>query len=412
MILVLNDVKKVVLDTSYIMNNYEDLSELFNFYDVIINIVTLKELDKLKNDRDANRAFMARESIKAIYKYSKLFTYDLDSSICEELKNDNLIYTNNDDIIISCAIRNDAAVITEDIGFIVKSKALNLNVLNIEKNKDKYTGFVQIKMCDEQIAEFYSNLDKNIYDLLTNEYIFIYDKDGYCIDTRKWDGESFVEIYSKGIKTQFFGDKLSAKDEFQRAVIDSIITNPITVVSGIMGTGKSLLSLAASFKLIETGKFDRIIVMFNPSKARGASEMGYYSGDTVEKALQNNIGNMLSTKLANKEQLMQFIEDDRIRLVSMADCRGMEVREGEIMYITEAQNTTADLIKLCISRSAVGSKIIVDGDFNSQVDSIIFEGKNNGMRRVINHLKGKPYFGFVELQNVYRSEWAEDISKI
>ena len=101
-----------------------------------------------------------------------------------------------------------------------------------------------------------------------------------------------------------------------------------------------------------------------------------------------------------------LIQQDRIRLVSMADVRGMEVRDNEILYISEAQNTSIELLKLCLSRASSECKIIIEGDYNSQVDSYLFDGSSNGMKRAIDVLTGKEEFGYIDLPNIWRSKIA------
>ena len=152
--------------------------------------------------------------------------------------------------------------------------------------------------------------------------------------------------------------------------------------------------------------------MFNPTKARGASDMGYYSGDATEKALQNSIGSILTTKFGDRFAVDLLLQQDRIRLVSMADVRGMEVRDNEILYITECQNTSVELLKLCLSRASSECKIVIEGDYNSQVDSYLFDGNSNGMKRAIDVLKGEEEFGYVCLPNVWRSRIASLVDKL
>ena len=147
--------------------------------------------------------------------------------------------------------------------------------------------------------------------------------------------------------------------------------------------------------------------MFNPSKARGTSDLGAYKGSFIDKAMQNSIGNILNTKFGDRYIVDSLLQKEKLKLVSMADCRGMEIKDSEILWITEAENTTVDLIRLCLSRASSGAKIIIEGDYEYQTDSYLFDGNNNGLRRVIHKLKGHEEFGCVQLQNVWRSKIAE-----
>ena len=195
-------------------------------------------------------------------------------------------------------------------------------------------------------------------------------------------------------------------------VIDSILTNTMTAISGKAGSGKSLLSLYTAMYLIESGKYDRLVILTNPIKTAMAADIGYYSGDMVEKLMQNSIGNILTTKFGDKFIVDTLLQNGKLKLVSMADVRGMEIKDNEILYITECQNTNSELLKLCLSRASQGCKIIIEGDYDTQVDSFNFQGGNNGMKKVIDLLKGNELFGFVKLKNIYRSKIANLVDKL
>ena len=189
--------------------------------------------------------------------------------------------------------------------------------------------------------------------------------------------------------------------------MDSIINNTLTAVSGKAGSGKSLISLATIMSLVENGKYDRFVTLFNPIKARGTADLGYYAGDFLSKAMLNSVGNILTTKFGDRYAIDILLSQNKLKLVSMADCRGMEIMDNEILYIPEAENTTIDMMKLCLSRVSSGAKVIIEGDPESQVDSYQYEGKNNGLMRVIEKFKDKKEFGYIQLQNVWRSKIAE-----
>jgi predicted ribonuclease YlaK len=164
--------------------------------------------------------------------------------------------------------------------------------------------------------------------------------------------------------------------------------------------------------LIESGKYDRLVILFNPTKTRGSTEMGYYSGSLIEKAMSSSIGNILTTKFGDRFAVDLLLQQNKIRLIPMSDCRGMEINDNEILFITECQNTSIDLLKLCLSRASQGCKIFLEGDYHTQVDDRCFENSNNGMKRAIDVLKGEDIFGYVELKNVYRSKIASLVEKL
>jgi predicted ribonuclease YlaK len=296
---------------------------------------------------------------------------------------------------------------------IVGKSVFGLQVEGINSTKDvEYKGFKELTLSDDEMSYFYSHIRENTYELLINEYLIIKNDKEEIVDTYRWDGETYSTLYKKPIRSMAFGDKLKPKDTYQSLAIDSLMRNTITAISGKAGSGKSLLSLMVAMHLIESNKYDRLVVMFNPTKTRGASDLGFYSGSFIDKAMQNSIGQILTTKFGDRYAVDVMLQQEKIKLVSMADARGMEIRDNEILYITECQNTSVELLKLCLSRASSGCKIMIEGDYNSQVDSYIFDGSKNGMKRVIEVLKGEDIFGYVELQNVHRSKIAELVDKM
>ena len=68
-------------------------------------------------------------------------------------------------------------------------------------------------------------------------------------------------------------------DPYQELAMDSLKYNQITLLKGPAGTGKSLLSLAYLFKLLEENKIDRIIIFCNTVATAGSAKLGFYPGD-------------------------------------------------------------------------------------------------------------------------------------
>lgn len=403
-------------DTNGLLNL---LDKAFNS-EFVCSSKSLEEIEHIKvSDRkDQEIKYKARKLIRLLDENKDKYDVVIPNNITFEILNNFQLEKTPDNIIMACAYdynKNCKPItfISDDI--CCKVLARNIFDLDVEgisnNNYVEYKGFKEVVLNETEMAYFYSNLKTNIYDLLINEYLIIKNSDGGIVDTYRWNGEDNLSLYKKPIKSMAFGDKLKPKDIYQSMVIDSIIHNTITAISGKAGSGKSLLSLMCAMYLIETGKYDRLVVMFNPSKTRGASDMGFYSGDFIDKAMQNSIGQILTTKFGDRYAVDLLIEQEKLKLVSMADARGMEIRPNEILYITECQNTSTELLKLCLSRASANCKIIIEGDFTSQVDSYLFDGNGNGMKRAINVLKGEDIFGYVELQNIWRSKLAELVDK-
>lgn len=404
-------------DTSAILYNPEALEE----EPFLTSSVVIQELENIKASKTKTEDVRAaaRAAARFFYRHSG-YSVVVRSTQHEDILAECKLPVTNDNLILAAAyahqIQNE-----DEIEFVTNDIVMGLVAEYIFKLKttfvsdsvhDTYRGFKCVRMSEEEMAHFYERLDENTYELLRNEYIVVCTEDGDVADILKWDGEHMAAIHKKSLKTLAFGDKIRPRDCYQYMAVDSILSNTVSVISGKAGSGKSLISLVTAMYMIENGKYDRLIILFNPTSVRGASKLGYYSGDMVEKAMQTSIGNVLTTKFGDRYAVDALIKQDKIRLVSMADMRGFEVRDNEILYITEAQNTSTDLLKLCLSRASQNAKIIIEGDYSNQVDDALFEGRNNGMRRAIEVLKGEEIFGCVELQNVWRSKIAELVERM
>lgn len=395
-------------DTCSIMEDSGDLS------DVVISSVTIQELEHIKtsNSKSEDVRAKARRAVKNIRKYKvETIIYNPDWDI--ELLGMGLEDNNDNKIIISCSKANCDVFYTEDyLCELIASKIFNFETKRVRDDiTDEYKGFIEVEDSDERTFDIYEPEDgicKNSFNLITNQYVNVM-RDGESIEAFRWNGSGYSKVPNGKIKSMYFGD-IKPKDIYQKMVIDSINNNTLTCISGKAGSGKSMLSLACGMELVEKGKYDRIVVLFNPCSVRGATQLGYYQGSLIEKALQSNIGNVLITKFGDRYAVENLISQGKLKLVPMVDCRGMEIRDNEILYITEAENMTVDMMKICLSRASQFAKIIVEGDYK-QIDNRIFM-VDNGMSRLVDKIKGEDCFGYVQLQNVWRSKIATLMDKL
>ena len=406
--------KKKFYDTNAIL----DLQDKMFEYDFCISSISLQEMENIKTSgrKDEETKYKARKALHLLDenkdKYEVvIYTTAMENYIIEK----QLEVTPDTKIIASCAFSRgllpqdtDFVFVTNDIACkMIASKIFDLEVESIGENKlDEYKGFIEKSLSEKDMAYFYENNSENMFGLLINQYLILKDEKDEIVDAYRWSGTQHEPLFKRNIQSLYF-DKLKSKDIYQSCAIDSLMNCTITAITGKAGSGKSLLALMSAMYLIEKGKYDRIVVMFNPTKTRGASDMGFYSGDFIDKAMQNSIGQILTTKFGDRYAVDLLLSQNKLKLVSMADCRGMEISDSEILWITESQNTSIDLIKLCLSRISSGAKVFIEGDYLSQVDSNVFDGNNNGLKRMIDVFKGHEEFGYVQLQNVWRSKIAE-----
>lgn len=278
-----------------------------------------------------------------------------------------------------------------------------------DRSLEHYSGYLEVELSDEEIAELYANPGGNDFGLLINQYLIVYNKAGELVDAFRWTSEGLVAIRTKTLKSKYFGEIKPCKgDIYQRLVIDSFTNNQVTMVRGPAGTGKSLLSLGYLFSQLEKHVISKIIVFCNTPKTMNSVGLGFYPGTKNEKLLDSSIGNMLSAKLGGQFAVEQLIAQDKIELLPLSDLRGFDTTGMNCaVYITEAQNMDIELMKLALQRIGEDSICIIDGDYDTQVDLSQYAGMNNGMRRASEVFRGQDLYGEVELKNIYRARIAD-----
>ena len=403
--------KEVILDTNVLLDGIN----LSQFSKVFLPITVVEELDKIKHKSEGELNYKARRAIRQI-KESDNIEYKLDCSYSLPIwldcnSPDNKILGFAKEIV---TVNPDVILLSNDYNLIVKSQALGLPCKMFEcenKNIEKYTGCHIIEMTENELANWYNDKIKtNLWNLNINEYLLL-SINNEIVDKYRWTLTGFKGIAKKDYKSMMFGN-LKPKDIYQELCIDSLHNNQFTAITGKPGSGKSLISLMYVMWALQNQKYDSCVIMYNPTKVRGAVDMGYYSGNSVEKGMQQFIGNMLITKFGDKSIVNTLISQEKIRLIPMADSRGMEVSDNQILYITECQNTTPDLLKICLSRCSKDAKIIIEGDPYQQVDKVDYVGKNNGLLKAIEIFKNEDIFGCVHLPNVWRSRIADLADKM
>lgn len=388
--------------------NLQDKAFTERFY---VSDITLQELEKIKDD--------PKTPIDLKIKVKHLgHLFEENNGLYEIVVWDgNAEHANarNDFKIIDCAIQLQEANYVEKVKFIsddlwARLIAHDVYGFDVEKSQEivktpEYLGYKEVWLSEEEMADFYSAIGttENKFELLDNQYLIVCDDSGIPVDGYRWHGK-YEPLFKKSTKSMYF-DKVKPKDIYQQCVIDSIMNNTITAITGKAGSGKSLLSLMAAMYLVEKGEFNRLVILYNPVKVRGAVDIGYFPGSSNEKMLSGSLGNQLNSKFGDRFAIDRLMSENKLLIVSMGDCRGMEIGK-EILYIPEAENTSVDLMKICLTRASSDAKIIIEGDWQSQVDSWHFEGDNNGLKRVIDAFKGNEEFGCMTLKNIWRSKIA------
>lgn len=390
----------------------------------VLSSTTLSELEHIKTskNKDEEIKYSARKVIHLLDENTDKYEVVIFTTDVDQFMKGYQVFDSPDNEIIACAKyyekKNNVAIdfVTNDICCKVIAKEIfGLNVQSLEDDfDDKYTGFVEKELSEEQMAYFYEHLQDNSYGLITNQYLIIKDLKGNVVDKFRWDGYEYQNVKFPTIKSTFFGSvKPYNGDIYQQMVLNSLSYNQITMIKGVAGTGKSYLAIGFMMHLLEKKKIDKIVIFCNTVATANSAKLGYYPGSKDEKLLDSSIGNMLAAKLGDSFGLEQMVSQGKIELLPMSDVRGFDTSGmNAAVYITEAQNMDISLMKLALQRIGEDCICIIDGDYNTQVDMSQYAGFNNGMRRMSEVFRGQDFYGEVELQNIYRSKIAEVAEKM
>lgn len=413
--------KEVILDTNILMGTKKASNLIEEFKDaksLCVTLGTVRELDRLKM-AEGKKGFEARSALRMLREYEDVFdVIDTDNSEMPSVDPKTV----DGDIITyatfgSMLSKHNPVVVTNDLSMSTISKANGVETVQYNEPSDSFRPGFHIEEIGEQLK------DKNITEILddikdeikVNEYfvglVFEYPKYYYkCTDYGKF--ERLTKDYC--IRSSQLGNyKPKGIDTAQYLAFDMLGQHDISLLTGPAGSGKTLLCLAKQFEMLEKGLIDKITVFVNPEKARGAKTLGFYKGDRNLKLMQESIGGILATKLGGgPEEVMALVEAGKLEVIPVSDIRGYEVNENSSLFITEAQNLTKDLMKLALQRAGEGVKIFIEGDPNTQLDSWMYEGDNNGMLRLIEVFSGSETFGNIALQSIYRSDVAELAEKM
>jgi phosphate starvation-inducible PhoH-like protein len=193
-----------------------------------------------------------------------------------------------------------------------------------------------------------------------------------------------------------FGKKtLAPKTINQRRYIDAIERHDLTFGIGPAGTGKTYLAVAMAVSALLNKKVSRI-VLTRPAVEAG-EKLGFLPGTLQEKIdpylrpLYDALFEMIET-----EKVEKLLERSVIEVAPIAFMRGRTLNDCFII-MDEAQNSTAEQMKMILTRQGFNSKMVVTGDL-TQID--LPPGRTCGLLNATEVLRGVEGISFVQFEEV------------
>ena len=198
------------------------------------------------------------------------------------------------------------------------------------------------------------------------------------------------------------------KTPSQRLYIEAIQKHDLVIGIGPAGTGKTYLAMAMALGALTRKEVSRIILA-RPAVEAG-ERLGFLPGDMFAKVhpylrpLYDALYSMMDVERANR-----LIERGDIEMAPLAFMRGRTLNDAFVI-LDEAQNATAEQMKMFLTRLGFNSKAIITGDI-TQVD--LPPDRTSGLIQVTEILRSVQGIKFVYFheRDIVRHRLVQDIIK-
>jgi PhoH-like ATPase len=462
-----NSQRLFVLDTNVLMH---DPSALFRFqeHDIFIPMVVLEELDagkkgmsevarntrqvsrfldELINDEDSeaienglalNKIHFSNGTISSqgrMFLQTQTLANELPSSLPGKNTDNSILSTT-----LSLRQRHPDKVITlvsKDINLRIKARVLGIHTEDYYNDKVLDDANLLYKGIDALPDNFW---DKNASNLSSWQkdsdtfYKFATATLGECYPQQCLFSEE-VENFEALVKDvneeeitlrvahDYHREKhnvwgINARNREQNFALNLLMDPDIDLVTltGVAGTGKTLLTVAAGLQQTVEEKRYREIIMTRVTVPVG-EDIGFLPGTEEEKmtpwmgALLDNLEVLTNTE--NNGEWERAATADlltkRIKIRSLNFMRGRTFMNRYVI-VDEAQNLTSKQLKTLITRIGPGSKIVCLGNIG-QIDTPYLTETTSGLTYVVDRFKQWRYSGHITLQRGERSRLADFASE-
>ena len=191
-----------------------------------------------------------------------------------------------------------------------------------------------------------------------------------------------LDIPLSGVTVTSSGKEIGPKTSGQREYVEAIKAYDIVFGVGPAGTGKTYLAMACAVEALKKQEVRRIILTRQAIEA--GESLGFLPGDLHEKIspylrpLYDALYDMMEA-----ERIEKYIETGIIEVAPLAYMRGRTLNDAFII-LDEAQNCTAEQMKMFLTRLGFDSKAVITGDMTQ---SDLPQGKPIGLLQAQDILK-------------------------
>lgn len=278
-----------------------------------------------------------------------------------------------------------------------------------------YTGFRTFEVDGQLIEDLHLDGKIILWDnrLATHPNLYIELRD---VSKDKHTALGRVDHTSKVIE-KISSKKVSGiepRNREQVFAMDTLMDPSITVavLTGIAGSGKTLVSLAAAMELIDKRVYDKVML------TKPMSEVGKYKLGALPGHLDEKFHPYLLNYMTNLEQFVggryavrDLMEQSKFDIVPLQLIRGASFNKC-LVLADECQVLGHTEILTLGSRIGEGSKIVILGDLNQRDEKIAKD--KTGIYKLMNDqkIKESPLAATIELQKCERSPTSRLFSSI
>lgn len=295
----------------------------------------------------------------------------------------------------------------------------------MKKPKDIYTG-VQVINNVTQMEAFYTlgklTLDQfPDIDFKPNQFIVL--KGGNqqsALGVVR--GNYLIQIDEKNLKMS--GIKPKNKEQVFVSHMFRNMGLDLNIITGLAGSGKTLLAMAHAFDELKRGTFKKIVLA--KSLAPVGREVGFLKGDLQSKVLPwlgsfydnlEVIGipdyeiDIVTPGQDNNDMFSKKFEKPRykVEISPITFIQGRSISNA-IIIIDEVQNLSVNIVKQILTRPANNSKVILLGDLEQIFEKGVSR-EDNGLYSTIMNGQDVDFIGSIHMLKSERSrlaQWASD----
>lgn len=217
-------------------------------------------------------------------------------------------------------------------------------------------------------------------------------------------GQGKLDADEFSIKTRY--KLIRPRGANQTDYLKNINKHDLAFGVGPAGTGKTYLAVAAAIDALESEQVRRIVLV-RPAVEAG-ERLGFLPGDMSQKVdpylrpMYDALFDMMGA-----DKVTSLIERNVIEIAPLAFMRGRSLNESFVI-LDEAQNTSAEQMKMFLTRIGFGSRAVVTGDI-TQID--LPNSQESGLKNAIRILDnvGDIAFTFFTPKDVVRHPLVQQI---